>query len=277
MFCRMVFLTLFLLVVSAPAAQASSSSGAHERVGWKAHDRAFYEVGYVFENSAWATRGLQDVRLSGVRFHEHRGLMSNGLILFLFQRGGPLEDVMKVAAKESTKKMGLTAGTRDLEIARDDLLMKIWDDDAPPLSMDLRFFSPELGSQMTGIIGEIGLSGSYMLVDDLFVALWSANFTASWLWANHLFVPSPGLETPVEEIERRWIGLSFSGRLLVPDFEYVGLLGRFMTGYSETALLLLEFGPEISIGDRFLLRGLATKDFGSDAPFNARFEAGVRF
>lgn len=274
MFCRTMSVMLLLSVVFSPTAQAFSSD---DRVGWKAHDQAFYEVGYVYEKSAWATRGLQDVRLSGVRFHEHRGLLSNGLILLLFHRGGPFEDIVKGVAGEATKTMGMNVETSKLEKQRDDLLMKIWDDAAPPLSMDLQFFSAEFGSEMTGIIGEIGLSGSYMLVDDVFVALWTANFTASWLWANHLFIPSPGLETPVEEIERRWIGLSFSGRLLVPDFEYVGLLGRFMMGYSENPLVLLEFGPEVSVGDRLLLRGLAAKDFGSGAALSARFEFGVRF
>lgn len=288
MFFRTMFLALFLTVIWAPAAEASTSGDGildqhplmasdDERVGWKAHDRSYYELGYVHETSAWATNGLQNVRLSGIRFHEHRGILANLPILLLFQPGGPFEDILKAAAKETTKTMGMNFTSKELEKARDGLMKKMWDDRTPPLSMDLQLFSAELGSQMTGIIGEIGISGSYMLVDDVFVALWSARFTASWLWANHLFVPSSDLNTPIEDIERRWIGLSFSGQLLVPDFEYVGLLARFTTGYSKNPLLLLEFGPEVLVGDRFQLRGLATKDFGSDAPFHARFEVGVRF
>lgn len=281
---RLTSLVLLLGAINASAAHAAQPAhailgqhplfGASDKgLGSQAYDRQYYELGYIYENSSWATAGLQDVRLSGVRFREHKGLLANGLVLLLIYPGGLLDGLFKsnaifedpVAADRVRRDL-----VRGIETGESSL----------PISMDLQFFSAATGSEMTGLVGEIGFGGPFTLLDDVLVLVWGFNFAAGWLWTNHLFKPSAdGGSAPVTEpLERSWLGVNLDARLLVPMFPHVTFRGRFTAAHSAQWLQLFEFGPEVAIGDRFQVRGLATKDVGpSGAPLSARFELGVRF
>lgn len=280
---RLTTLILLLGVLHASAARADQPRhamlGQHplyaagNGLGAQTYDRQYAELGYVYETSSWATTGRHDVRLSGVRFREHKGLLSNFLIWVLLAPGGILDPVFE------TKVFFDDPKTADR--MRRDLLRDIETGDSSlPISMDLQFFSPTVGSEMTGVVGEIGLGGPFTLLDDVLVLVWGFNFAAGWLWTNHHFKPDPdsGSAPVTQPLERSWIGVNLDARLIVPPFPYLTFRGRFTAAHSDLLLHLFEFGPEIAIGDRFQLRGLATKDVGeSGAPMSMRFELGVRF
>lgn len=245
---------LALAVIPAPSvASAQDEDPAGEflfgdtrtAVGYGIYRTSFFELGYSFGVMPWLSAdGRGPVVMSGLVYDENKGPLIN-LVTYIIA-------LMGVSDWRYTGSSGgydyyqydpQSAARQRAGIAQTFSHM--------PLSMGVRAYSQALGSQADGFV----IDGSFRdAVGDQIVPwfVWSLGIHCGWFGSNDQWHGAA--------FNSIWGGANLDFR--VSFFEYMGLwlrVGAWWGGPVGFALPI-ELGPEILIGNRFVIRGLATID-----------------
>lgn len=235
-------------------------------LGYAIYRVSFWELGYTFGFTPWISQdGRGRVMLSGLEFDENRGPIINFVMRLLA--------LMGVSEWRYTGSSGAydyyvydpAAAARQRSAINETFAHA-------PLSMSVHAYSEALGSQADGFV----IDGSFRdpIGTGLPAVVWAIGLHVGWLRSNGAWRG--------DRFESVWGGANFD--LRVTFFEYMGLwlrVGAWFGGPSANGFALpIELGPEILIGNRFVIRGLAIIDpMRPDAlpeGIGMRLEAGVR-
>ena len=239
-------------------------------VGYAIHRSSFFELGYTGGFMPWITAdGRSQPFLSGLAYEENKGPFINLLGMVLALMG--VSDYRYVGS-DSTFNYYIhdpAAAARE-RAAISQTFSHL------PLSMGVRGYSSALGSQADGIL--VDASFRDPVGGDMPAVVWGLGLFAGYLRSNQAWGGA--------SFESVWGGAQFDLRITL--FEYMGLwlrVGAWFGGPSPDGVAVpIELGPEVLLGNRFVLRGLLAADpVRSDALLDAegrglgfRAELGVR-
>lgn len=251
---------LALLLLAAPAHAYNGDSGDDSEedpageflfgdprtaIGYGAHRGSFFELGYTFGFMPWLSADGRDrVMVSGLVYDENKGPLIN-LVTLLLALAGVSDTTYAGTDGYYDYYIYDPAGAARQRASLVDAFSHL------PMSMGVRAYHSSLGSEADGFTLEASFRDP--IGDDLVpVVVWGIGahvgyFAASSQWGGAYF-------------ESLWGGVNADLRVSI--FEYLGLwlrVGAWWGGPTDFALPI-ELGPEILIGNRFVLRGLASVD-----------------
>jgi hypothetical protein len=215
-------------------------------VGYAIHRSSFFELGYTGGFMPWITAdGLGQPYLSGLVYDENKGPVINLLGMVLALMG--VSDYRYVGSDSTFNYYIHDPASAARERAAISQTFSHL-----PLSMGVRGYSSALGSQADGLIVEASFRDP--VGGDLPAVVWGIGLFAGYLRANQSWGGA--------YFESAWGGAQFDLRISL--FEYMGIwlrVGAWIGGPSSAGVAVpIELGPEILLGNRFVLRGLFAAD-----------------
>ena len=244
-------LALSLLAASPASAQDDDPAGEflfgdpRTAIGYGAHRGSFFELGYTFGHMPWlSVDGRERPMVSGLVYGENKGPLINlvGLIISLM---GVSDTTYAGTDGYYDYYVYDPAGAQRQRAALVDSFSHL------PMSMGVRAYHSSLGSDVDGFT--IDASFGDAIGDDLVpVVVWGIGAHVGYFESSSQWGGAP--------FESVWGGANADLRVSI--FEYLGMwlrLGEWWGGPVDFALPI-ELGPEILIGNRFVVRGLASVD-----------------
>lgn len=235
-------------------------------LGYAIYRVSWWELGYSFGFMPWISAdGRGRVMTSGLAYDENRGPIINFVMRILALMGVSEWRYTGSSGGYDYYVYDPGAAARERAAINETFAHA-------PLSMGVHAYSEALGSQADGFV----LDGSFRdpIGEGLPAVVWAIGAHVGWLRSNGTWTGAP--------FESVWGGANFD--LRVTFFEYMGMwlrVGAWFGGPSPNGFALpIELGPEILVGNRFVLRGLVSIDpMRPEAlpdGIGMRVEAGVR-
>jgi hypothetical protein len=253
------------------------NGSARVPLGYAAYAGTFYDLGATIELSSWPTGGKHEVFLSGFSYEEHKGVLMNLVLAILAMSGGPSGQYVQhngqieynpEAAGQFRKEYvdNVAAGAASL-----------------PFSFAMRAYHDAFGSDMNGWALDLGY-GNTLGAPSSGAGYWQLSLSMGSLDTNRRGAPPvepvPGAP-PMERVlySRGWFGGALDVHLGLPAHRFIGVQLKLTAAFSTPAMLLVEAGPELHLGNRVHLRVLATSDLSTFATseIGTRVEGVVRF
>ena len=241
------------LLLAAGSASAQDEDPAGEflfgdprtAIGYGAHRGSFFELGYSFGFMPWLSAdGRQRVQVGGLVYDENKGPLIN-LVTLIIMLMGVSDTTYAGTDGYYDYYVYDPVGAERQRRALVDTFSHL------PMSMGVRAYHSSLGSEVDGFT----IEASYRdpIGDELMpVVVWGIGAHMSYLASSSQWGGAP--------FESLWGGANADLRVSV--FEYLGVwlrVGAWWGGPAGFALPI-ELGPEVLIGNRFVLRGLASVD-----------------
>lgn len=244
-------------------------------IGNAAYRGTFYELDYTYESTPWLGDGTA---LAGIAYHENRGAIVNSFVAIAMS-----------AAAASSRQTSVYVGSDDYydyyrgmtteEQAREDQRVQEMMDSAAelatdrPLSMRVRLYHEDLGSDMTG--------GQINVAYPIWIDAWGGGIVIEPGIGGAYAERHHGSGNVAEPLGGTygWFGAEVD--LRVPVLEFVGLFAHGLVGFTGDKPRQVSLGGEASLGNRFMLRGSLQLSSVADQSVlshtGARFELGVRW
>lgn len=213
-------------------------------LGYSMYRTSFFDLGYTFGFMPFLSDdGRGRVLVSGITYDENKGPLINLVTLILMWMG--VSDTRYVGSDAIYDYYVYDpAGAARQRAALRDTFSHL------PLSMGARVYSSVLGSQADGFTLEASFRDP--IGDHPPAVVWGIGAHIGWFasntqWAGPVF-------------QSVWGGANADLRISI--FEYLGIWLRVGVwfGGAHGVAVPIELGPEIMIGNRFYLRGLASID-----------------
>lgn len=212
--------------------------------GYAVYRTSFWELGYTFQVMPWLSAdGRGPVVLSGIEYDENKGPLINLVMQILALMG--VSDYQYLGSSG-----GYDYYRYDPQTAAAERRAITQTFSRLPLSMGARAYSQALGSQADGFTIEASFRDP--VGGSLPAVVWGLGVHMGYFASN----PNWHLAA----FQSLWGGANVDLRVTL--FEYMGLWLRVGAwwGGAQGFSLPIELGPEILIGNRFVLRGLGTID-----------------